>query len=172
MIESKCRAVREALEIGRGGQASVAEHLSSCEACRRHAALLASFDTLEPRAADPERVEEVLAALPVAPWQRRRLSTWLPTAAGLGLAGAGLALVGGVPAPSAVAALPQVTGNLVAWIASWTLDVLAAVRGGSEAVRTVVAAEGGRVVLWLLLAAAGSGWAARALALRRVGARR
>ncbi len=172
MIESNCRAAREALEAGTGGQATASEHLSSCEACRLHAALLVSLDTLEPHSADSERVEEVLAALPLASWQRRRVSTWVPLAAGLGLAGAGLALVGGVPAPSAVAALPEVTGNLIAWFASWTMDALAAVRGGSEAMRAVVAAEGGRVILWLLLAAAGGGWAARALAVRRVGARR
>jgi hypothetical protein len=172
VIESNCRAVREALEAGSSGQAPVSEHLSSCEACRRHAALLASLDTLEPHAADSGRVEEVLASLPLAPWQRRRLSTWLPLAAGLVLTGSGLALVGGVPAPSAVAALPQVTGNLAAWFASWVMDALAAVRGGSGAVRAVVAAEGGRVIVWLLLAAAGGGWAARALAVRRLGARR
>lgn len=172
MIESDCRAVRQALEAGTGGEASVSEHLSSCEACRLHVALLANLERLEPHTASPERVEEVLAALPLASWQRRRVSTWMPLVAGVGLAGAGVALVGGVPAPSAVAALPEVTGNLIAWLASWTMDTLAAVRGGSEAMRAVVAAEGGWVILWLLLAAAGGGWAARALAVRRVGARR
>ncbi len=49
------------------------------------------------RESDEAAVRRIVAALPPAPWQRRRAATWLPLAAGVGLVGTGFALLGGVP---------------------------------------------------------------------------
>ena len=104
-------------------------------------------------------VRVVMAALPTAPWQRKRLAAWLPLAAGLALAAAGLLLVGGVPASGTVAQLPAAAEGVLRWIASSALDALAAARGGSDAAKILVATGGSWLVVWLALAALGGSWA-------------
>jgi hypothetical protein len=104
-----------------------------------------------------------MAALPPAPWQRKRLAAWLPVAAGLAFVAAGLLLVGGIPASGTVAQLPAAAGGVVGWIASSALDALAAGRGGSDAAKVLVAAGGSWFVVWLALAALGGSWAMASL---------
>jgi hypothetical protein len=148
----------------------LAGHLEDCASCRRHHALIAVLAHLEPtREAADARVTEIMRALPPARWQRHRLTSWLPLAAGLGLVALGLAMLGGIPAPGAVAALPHLASALTAWFTSVCLDGLAAVRGGATAAHLLVATEGLWLFWVLLAAAAGGGLAARALARRRHG---
>jgi hypothetical protein len=172
MIDSACQAVRRALEDGEGLEAGARLHLERCPSCGAHAAVLATLDRLRVGEADSETVKRVMAALPPAPWRHRRLAAWLPIAAGFALVGVGLGLLGGVPAPGAVSALPGALGGLAAWLVSSLLDAVAATRGGAEAVDALLAVEGLSLVLWLLLTAAGGGIAVRTLVRRRAEARR
>ena len=172
MIDSACQAVRRALEDGGDLVGGARLHLEACPSCRAHAAVLVTLDRLRVGEADSETVQRVMAALPPAPWRHRRLAAWLPIAAGLALFGLGLGLLGGIPAPGAVAALPGALGSLAGWLGSSLLDAVAAARGGAEAVRALLAVEGLSLVLWLLLTAAGSGLAVRALVRRRAEVRR
>jgi hypothetical protein len=128
--------------------------------------LLAELVSLEPCEADEARCEEILRALPVAPWQVRRVLTWVPLVAGLGLAGAGLVLLGGPPAPGAVATLPSAMGGMAGWAGSWVLDTLSVARGGSDAARALVAAGGAWLLAWLTLTMLGGSWALAALVRR------
>ena len=172
MIDSTCQAVRRALEDGAGLAGGARLHLDRCPSCSAHAAVLVTLDRLRIGEADSETVTRVMTALPPAPWRHRRLAAWLPVAAGLGLFGVGLGLLGGVPAPGAVSALPGALGGLATWLASSLLDAVAAARGGAEAVDALLAVEGLSLVLWLLLTAAGGGFAVRALVRRRAEVRR
>jgi predicted anti-sigma-YlaC factor YlaD len=171
VIAATCRLVRQTLE--REGVLSHDEsaHLNACSACRAHAALLSAFARIPAREPDEAAVRRIIAALPPAPWQRRRIATWLPLAAGVGLVGTGFALLGGVPAAGAVAELPGVAGGFLAWLGSSVLDAVAAARASSEAVRVTLAAEGAWLVLWAAVTALGGGWALRALVRPGVGGR-
>jgi hypothetical protein len=168
VTDPTCQAVREALEEGRSLPGWVSDHLDGCASCRHHGVLLSALAHLEPAPeASDDRVDEIMSALPRAPWQQPRLVSWLPAAAGLALVALGLALLGGVPAAGAMAALPHLASSLTAWLASSCLDALAAVRGGATATHLLLATEG-LWLLWVLLAAvAGGGAAVRALARRR-----
>ena len=146
-------------------------HVASCRQCGAHAALLAVLDRAPVEEAGRVTVSAIMAALPPAPWQRRRVATWLPLAAGVAFVGVGFTLLGGVPAPSAVAELPGVAGGFAAWLGSWLLDAVAAARGSSDAVRVTLAAEGVWLVLWAALTAVGGGLAVRALARPAAGGR-
>jgi hypothetical protein len=172
VIDSACQAARRALEDGAEPDGGARLHVAGCPSCSAHAAVLATLDRLRVGEADSETVQRVMAALPPAPWRHRRLAAWLPIAAGLALFGVGLGLLGGVPAPGAVSALPGAFGGLAAWLASSLLDAVVAARGGAEAVDALLAVEGLSLVLWLLLTAAGGGFAVRALVRRRAGVRR
>jgi hypothetical protein len=172
VIDSACQAVRRALEDGNGVDGGARLHLDGCPSCRAHAAVLVTLDRLRVGEADSETVQRVMAALPPAPWRHRRPAAWLPVAAGLALFGVGLGLLGGVPAPGAVSALPGALSGLAGWLASSLLDAVAAARGGAEAVHALLAVEGLSLVLWLIMTAAGSGLAVRALVRRRAGVRR
>ena len=172
MIDSACQAVRRVLEDGEDVVGGARLHLEACPSCSAHAAVLATLDRLRVGEADSETVQRVMAALPPAPWRHRRLAAWLPIAAGLALFGLGLGLLGGIPAPGAVSALPGALGGLAGWLGSSLLDAVAAARGGAEAVRALLAVEGLSLVLWLLLTAAGSGLAVRVLVRRRAEVRR
>ncbi len=97
----------------------------------------------------PRAVRRIMEALPPVGWQRRRFAAWLPLAAGLALAASGLALLGGIPAATAVAGLPAALGGVLGWIASSALDALAAARGGADAARVLAAAGGAWFVVWL-----------------------
>ena len=166
-MNESCAEVRRRLEEGGTAEnAGAVAHLQTCEGCRAHAAILAVLGHLEPPQADPNAVRRIMAALPPVGWQRRRLAAWLPLAAGLALVAAGLALLGGVPAPTAVAGLPAALGGVLGWIASSALDALAAARGGADAARVLAAAGGVWFVVWLALAALGGGWAVVSLVAR------
>jgi len=78
-------------------------------------------------------------------------------------------MIGGVPAPRAVSELPAVGHGFAGLLSAWWLDSLAAVRGGTDAARTLVAAGGATLILWLAFTAVGSGWFVRALVRGRVG---
>lgn len=162
-----CAVVRRSLESGGLTERSeIQAHLGECSACRAHAALVALLTELEPSEADAVTVRRVMAALPPAPWQRRRLAAWLPLAAGLAFVVAGLLLLGGVPASGTVAQLPAAAGGVLGWIGSSALDTLVAARGGSDAARVLVAAGGLWLVVWLALAALGGSWAMVSLVAR------
>jgi len=107
-----------------------------------------------------------MAALPPAPWQKRRLAAWLPLAAGLAFVACGLLLLGGIPASGTVAQLPAAAGGLLGWVASSALDALVAARGGSDAARALVAAGGMWLLVWLIAAALGGSWAVMSLVTR------
>lgn len=171
MIDATCRLVRQALESESVLSRDASAHLDSCPACRAHAALLAAFARVPAREPDEAAVRRIVAALPPAPWQRRRVATWLPLAAGVGLVGTGFALLGGVPAPGAVAELPGVAGGFLSWLGSSVLDAVAAARASSDAVRVTLAAEGLWVLLWAAVTALGGGWALRALVQPGAGGR-
>lgn len=161
-MNENCRAVRQSLEAGAEDR-EVRAHLEGCASCRAHAALLNVLGRLTPGEASVETVSRIVAALPSAPWQRRRLVAWLPLAAGLALAAVGLALSGGIPAPDVMSSLPGVAGGVIGWILSSALDALAAARGGTDAARAMVATGGFSLLLWLVAAAVGSSWAVVAL---------
>jgi predicted anti-sigma-YlaC factor YlaD len=171
VIDATCRLVRQALE-GEGVLSHEASaHLDACSACRAHAALLVTFARVTARKPDEAAVRRIVAALPPAPWQRRRVATWLPLAAGVGLVGTGFALLGGVPAPGAVAELPGVAGGFLTWLGSSVLDAVVAARASSEAVRVTLAAGGLWLVLWAAVTALGGGWALRVLVRPGIGGR-
>ncbi len=162
-----CAEVRGILESGEApGDDRARAHLDRCPACRAHAALLAAFAQVEPGEADEVTVRRMMAALPPAPWQRKRAAAWVSLAAGVALVAAGWLSIGGVPAAATVAQLPAAAQNVVAWIAASAADALAAARGGSDAARVVAAAGGVWFVVWVALAALGGGWAMVALAAR------
>jgi hypothetical protein len=166
-VNDDCRTLRLALEAGTELEGAARAHIEACGGCRAHALLLVELRGLEPGEADDAACQAILASLPVASWQRRRVATWVPLAAGLGLVGAGLALVGGPPAPSAVASLPGAVGGLAGWAGSWALDTLTVAQGGSDAARALLAAGGAWLVAWLTLAMLGGSWALHALVRRR-----
>jgi hypothetical protein len=172
-VTESCAEIRRRLEAGgAASDADAAAHIQACEGCRAHAAILAVLGRLEPPQADPESVRRVMAALPPAAWQRRRLAAWLPLAAGLALVASGLVLLGGIPAATAVAGLPAALGGVLGWIVSSALDALAAARGGAAAARMLAAAGGAWFVVWLALTALGGGWAVVSLVARaRAGGR-
>ena len=172
-MSESCRAVRGRLEAGGAADdREVAAHLAGCPACRAHASLLEVLGGLAPAEADETAVSRIVAALPPAPWLRRRLAAWLPLAAGLTLAAIGLVLSGGIPAPGVVSSLPGAAGAVTGWLVSSFLDALAAARAGTDAVQTVTTAGGLGMLLWLAAAALGSGWAVVSLAGRPRGRRR
>lgn len=171
MIDATCRLVRQTLDSESGLSLEARTHLDACPSCRAHAALLAVFARVSAKEYDEAAVRRIVAALPPAPWQRRRAATWLPLAAGVGLVGTGFALLGGIPAPSAMAELPGVAGGFLAWLGSSVLDAVAAARVSSEAVRVTLAAEGLWLVLWAAVTALGGGWALRALVRPGAGGR-
>ena len=156
-MNEECRNVRRALEAG--GESGVAAHLSSCPVCAAHAEVLASLAHLAPGQADPDRVAAIMSALPPAPWRRTPWLVWLPLAAGFVFMAIGFLLLGGVPAPGAVAAMPHVASGALAWLGAAALDALAAVHGSADALHALVAAQGAWLVVALLLlgTAAGSG---------------
>jgi hypothetical protein len=159
-VTEGCRDVREKLEAGAAADdREVAAHLAGCSACRAHAALLHVFGELTPGEADEQTVSRIVAALPPAPWLRRRVAGWLPLAAGVALAAIGLVLSGGIPAPSVTSALPGAAGAVAAWIVSSLLDALAAARAGTDAARAAATAGGLWMVLWLVAAGLGGSWA-------------
>jgi len=162
-VTGQCEIVRRALE-GEGEQAEIEAHSKSCDVCRAHAEMLQLLAGLEPGAPDPEALREIMAALPSTPWQRRRFATWLPLAAGFGLAVTGLGLLGGMPAAGTVALVPGAASNVFAYLAAWFLDALTAVRGTSRALEIAVVVQGAGLLLWLAAVAVSSGWAAIALA--------
>lgn len=170
-MNGTCIEVRRALEDGQTSPEQ-AVHVQGCAGCRLHAALLAALAAAAPREVDEGAVRAILAARPVARWQRRRVATWLPVAAGLLLVGVGLALLGGVPGSGAMALVPGAFGALAGLAGSAVADTLAVVRGSGEAVRALAGAGGVWVVVWLLVAALGGGWGVLALARRRAGERR
>jgi hypothetical protein len=167
-VSESCTAVRARLEAGEGsGEPEVAAHLAGCPACRAHASLLQVLGGLTPADADETAVSRIVAALPPAPWLRRRVAVWLPLAAGLALAAAGLVLSGGIPAPGVVSSLPAAAGAVTSWLVSSFLDALAAARAGTDAVQAVTTAGGLGMLLWLFAAALGGGWAVVSLARPR-----
>jgi hypothetical protein len=155
--------VRQSLETGAAGDRKVRAHLEGCASCRAHAAVLDVLGRLAPGEASEETVNRIVAALPPAPWQRRRLAAWLPLAAGLAMAVVGLVLSGGLPAPDVMSSLPAAAGGVLGWILSSALDALAAARGGTDAARAMVATGGFSLLLWLAAAAVGGSWAVVAL---------
>jgi len=172
-VNEQCAAVRRSLETeGSVPHSDLQAHLKACAHCRAHAALLAVLGRLEPAQASEETVHRIVAALPPAPWQRRRVAAWLPLVAGLALVVAGLAISGGIPAPATLSSLPAALGGVLGWIGASALDALAAARGSTDAAQAVVAAGGFWLLLWLVVAALGSGWAVVSLVNRSRGGRR
>lgn len=165
-MNDECRTLRLTLDENRELRLEEKAHLASCASCQEHAWLLSELKALEPSQADEARCQEIMEALPVARWQLRRVSTWVPLIAGVGLAGAGLALLGGPPAPSAVATLPSAASGVVPWVGSWVLDMLSAAQGGSDAARALMAAGGAWLLAWLTFTALGGTWALKALVRR------
>ncbi len=170
-MNTTCIEVRRALEDGETSPEQ-AVHVQGCADCRLHAALLAWLAAAAPGEADEGAVQAILAARPVARWQRRRVATWLPVAVGLALVGLGLALLGGVPGRGAMALVPGAVGALASLAGSAVADWLAVMRGSAEAMRALAGAGGVWVVVWLLVAALAGGWGVLALARRGVGDRR
>lgn len=166
-MNEQCAAVRRRLETeGSVPHVDLQAHLEACTHCRAHAALLAVLGRLEPGQASEETVHRIVAALPPAPWQRRRVAAWLPLAAGLALVVAGLAISGGIPAPATLSSLPAAFGGVLGWIGASALDALAAARGSTDATQALVAAGGFWLLLWLVVAALGGGWAVVSLVNR------
>ena len=166
-----CSDIQRRIEEEGATDPAVGTHLTTCRACQAHAALVAQLDSLTPAAADDERVASIMAALPLAAWQRRRFWTWLPAAAGFLLAAVGLVLVGALPAPTVLGSLPHAAGTLLGWLSSHALDTLVAAQSGSDALQTVAAAGGLGLVIWILLTLLGGGWAVMALVRRGRSAR-
>jgi hypothetical protein len=164
-VNEECRKVRLLLEDGGEVAKATLCHLEACGACRSHAALLTELGTVPSAVTDEQACAAIMSALPAAPWRpRRRVTVALPALAGLGLVGVGAALLGGPPAPQAVATLPGAVGGAAGWVSSWALDALSLARGGSDAARALVATGGAWLLAWLVAAALGGGWAVSALA--------
>jgi hypothetical protein len=85
-VNQSCGAVRQSLETGATEDRQVRAHLEGCASCRAHAALLDVLGRLAPGEANEVTVSRIVAALPPAPWQRRRPAAWLPLVAGFALA--------------------------------------------------------------------------------------
>jgi hypothetical protein len=168
-VNQSCAAVRQSLETGATEDRQVRAHLDGCASCRAHAALLEVLGRLAPGEASEVTVSRIVAALPPAPWQRRRLAAWLPLAAGFALAVLGLVLSGGIPAPAVISSLPAAAGGVLGWIVASAIDALAAARGGTDAARMVATAGGFWMLLWLAAAAVGGSWAVVALVGRTRG---
>ena len=166
-MTASCDMIRAAIEDGEVIDGMRA-HLEACSGCRQHASLMTVLEELEPGEADPAEVEAIMAALPVAGWQRKLAVRWMPAVAGLFLMVLGFLAMGGLPAGGTVATLP---GGLTGWIIGTGLDALTAARESSDAVRLVLAAGGVWLGLWMLLAAVGGGWSVLALARRSSGRR-
>ena len=162
-MNETCRRARQGLETGAAEDREIRAHLAGCASCRAHVALLEILGGLAPGEASEETVTRIMAALPPAPWRRRRLAAWLPLAAGLALAVVGLVLSGGIPAPGVMSALPAAAGGVLGWIVSSILDTLAAARGGTDAARAMVTTGGFSLLLWLAAAAVSASWAVVAL---------
>ena len=168
-MNETCRRARQGLETGAAEDREIRAHLAGCASCRAHAALLEILGGLAPGEASEETVTWIMAALPPAPWRRRRLAAWLPLAAGFALAVLGLVLSGGIPAPAVISSLPAAAGGVLGWIVSSAIDALAAARGGTDAARMVATAGGFWMLLWLAAAAVGGSWAVVALVGRTRG---
>lgn len=163
-MSDRCREVREWLEDGRDPAAGqVAAHLSHCPECGAHRALLASLGSLQVGEVDSRTVEEILVELPAVSWQRRQWRAWLPALTGSAMIATGLVTAGGVPAVREPLSLVPALG---AALAAGVLDVTAALRGGSDAARSLLAAGGAWFVAWLTLTALGGSLAVRALVRR------
>lgn len=163
-----CSTARHAIEADAAElSAEIQTHLSECAECRTHAAVVCSLASLSPAPADDGAVAQIIAALPPARWQYRRVATWLPLAAALALVAVGLLLLGGVPAGSFVAAIPSAASGVLGWIGTWALDTMVVARGSADAVRAAVSVAGAWLVIWLMVVALGGGWVASALARRR-----
>lgn len=169
-MNETCIRVRRALEDGESSP-DLAVHVQACAGCREHAALLASLADVAPGETDEVAVQAILAARPVTRWQRQRVRSWLPLAAGLATVAVGLVLLGGVPGIGAVALLPGALGAVATLASSVVADTIAVARGSAEAVRVLLGAGGVWAVIWLLAAALGGGWGVLALARRRAGER-
>jgi len=165
-VSPACSDVQRKIEEQGTADSTVGTHLAVCKVCQAHAALVSQLDGLIPAAAEDARVAAIMASLPLAGWQRRRVWTWLPAAAGFLFAAVGLVLVGALPAPTVLGALPQAAGGLLGWLGSHALDTLAAARSGSDALQTVAAAGGLGLIVWTLLTLFGGGWVVMALARR------
>ncbi|HPC84257.1 MAG TPA: hypothetical protein P5234_12825 [Thermoanaerobaculaceae bacterium] len=166
-MSGTCREVQRSLEeLGGALPPDVEAHLGACAACRAHAALLGQLEVLAPAPADEARVLEIMAALPPAPWARRRAWAWMPAAAAVALVAAGLGLVGALPAPSVMGSLPEAAGGLLGWMGSYALDALAAADSGSGAVQAVAAAGGVGLLAGMLVTLLGGGWAMLSLVRR------
>jgi hypothetical protein len=163
-VNQDCKVVRRALEDEAGPlRPEMAAHLAECRSCAAQAGLLELLDGLYPGGGDEEAARRILLDLPIAGWQLRRVSAWLPLAAGGVLAGGGLMLVGGVPGGATLATLPAGVYSLAATSA---LDVVTAVRGSADAMHSLVTASGTSVLTWLGLSALAGSFAVRAI-LRR-----
>jgi hypothetical protein len=167
-VNESCEKFRRALEDGEEApSAEMAAHLEACALCAAHSRLLVSLGGVGPGGLEERRVQQLLMALPPAPWQRRRFSTWLPLALALTLVGVGVSMLGGVPAESVVVGIPGLLGNLGSWLGAWALDMLTVAESGKDALSALGAVAGAWLAAWLIMVALGSGWAAVALARRR-----
>lgn len=163
-MNKDCEAVRRTLEDETGPlRPDMAAHLAECRSCAAQAGLLDLLEALHPGDGDEGAARRILLDLPIAGWQLRRPTAWLPLAAGGALAVGGLMLVGGVPGGATLATLPAGVYSLAATSA---LDVITAVRDSAGAMRSVVATAGSSALLWLGLSALAGSVAVRAL-LRR-----
>ncbi|MGV8039891.1 MAG: hypothetical protein AB2L07_07390 [Thermoanaerobaculaceae bacterium] len=166
-MSERCTEIQRSLEEHEGRLDPRAEaHLSSCATCQAHALLLGRLESLAPAPADEARVLEIMAALPPAPWQRRRAWAWVPAAAAGVLAAAGLGLVGALPAPSVMGTLPEAAGGLLGWMGNYAVDTLVAAQSGSGAVQMVAAAGGIGLVIASVVTLFGGGWAMLSLVRR------
>lgn len=166
-MSEHCIDIQRALEEMEGPLRPQQEaHLSSCTTCRAHAVLVGKLDSLAPALADEARVLEIMASLPPAAWQRRRVWSWVPAAAAGVLVAAGLGLVGSLPAPSVAGALPEATGGLLGWMGSFALDALTVAESGSGALQTVALAGGAGLLVGIAVTLLGGGWAMLSLVRR------
>ena len=160
-MNKDCEAVRRTLEDeGVPLRSEVAAHLAECRSCAAQAGLLDLLDGLHPGAGDEEFARRILLDLPIAGWQLRRASAWLPLAAGGVLAVGGVLLVGGVPGGATLVTLPAGVYSLVATSA---LDVLTVARGSADAIRSVITAAGYSALVWLGLSAVAASLAVHAI---------
>ncbi|HPW54766.1 MAG: hypothetical protein KA072_03245 [Thermoanaerobaculaceae bacterium] len=166
-MSEQCTSIRRSLEEhGDRLDPQLAAHLSSCPTCQAHAVLLGGLESLAPAPADEARVLEIMAALPPAPWLRRRAWTWAPVAAAGVMVAVGVGLVGGVPAPSVMETLPEAAGGLLGWMGNYAVDALVAARSGSGALQLVAAAGGMSLVIASVITLFGGGWAMLSLVRR------
>ena len=163
-MNKDCEAVRRALEDETGSlRPDMAAHLAECRSCAAQAGLLGLLEGLRPGDGNEDLARRILLELPIAGWQLRRPAAWLPLAAGGALTVGGLMLIGGVPGSATLATLPAGGYSLAAASA---LDVITAVRGSADAMRSVVTAAGYSALMWLGLSALAGSVAVRVI-LRR-----